>query len=128
LEFYAAETRVGGSFSPEQLGAIDAATNCVDAIDDSQKVRVREVLHQFLNQPTAMTRLRAALVADEIPLTDGEIAAIREVREARNDFQHGDPWTDPTEESLELAKAFVNRVLAYKGTLLARMGADQPAE
>jgi hypothetical protein len=41
-----------------------------------QKGRVKEVLHQLLNQPTAVARLRAALVADGIPFTDGELAFV----------------------------------------------------
>jgi hypothetical protein len=56
--------------------ALDTAIQAVNAITDSQKGRVKEVLHQFLNQPTAMARLRAALVADGIPFTDGELAFV----------------------------------------------------
>lgn len=115
LEFYSAGTAVGGELDDETRDKLIAAVPSL-ALSDAQAGRVVEVFKQFLNMPSAMDRLRAALDRDRIPYSDGDIRALRAIRRPRTQAQHGDPPVAPSEEDLEHARGVVSRVLAYAGS------------
>jgi len=120
LEFYTAGAKLPATFDRRLMGKVVAAASSVPGLMDAQADRFGKVLRQFLNMPDAMVRLEHCLKRDEIPFTDAGLAAIRRVREPRSAAQHGRPWTDPTEEDLELSLGFLNRVLGYWGDSLTR--------
>jgi len=116
LEFYSAGTTVGGEFDAETRERLIEAVPSLD-LSDAQSNRVIEVFKQFLNMPSAMDRLRAALDRDRIPYSDRDIGALRAIRRPRTQAQHGDPPSAPSEEELEHARGVVTRVLAYWGSI-----------
>lgn len=127
IEFYAAGAEPALGFSTDDMKALRSALRRATGKDGSplvltteQRQRVDDVLG-YLNEPSLKMRLRAALAADGVPFTEDEIKALWRARTARNYFVHGKSREEPDENDLDLARAFVNRLLVWWGRS-ARIG------
>lgn len=121
IEFYAGGTKPSPSFSAVQLRALRKALRAATtregaplALTSAQKQRLNGQMGR-LNEPSLKQRLRAALSLDGVPSTEGEITAVWRVRTARNNFVHGQSRDEPDDDDLDVARAFVNRLLVWWG-------------
>jgi hypothetical protein len=123
IEFYTAGSRARRLFRPEELTWVEkTVANSLpqDALTSEQQARVRHVLRE-LNSPPLLTRLRAALDRDGVPVSGGDIALLQRLRRLRNDAVHGRSTELPTNEELAHAISIVGRMLLFR---LARLRAD----
>jgi len=113
IEFYAAKApKPPAIFSKQDRGRIrDALINL--GLTGPQVERI-PVMLEAANQPPLLLRLRQALQRDGVPFSDEEIEVLSRLREHRNDFVHGRTREDPAPNDLDLAKALVNRMLAFR--------------
>lgn len=65
-------------------------------------------------------RLRAAVTADDLDLTDDELGLLRKMRDRRNDVLHGRERRDPEPDELSCAIELVGRLLASRIQRLPR--------
>jgi hypothetical protein len=111
LEFYVSGVSVDQLFTkPERRAVLKRATEGLEGV---QLERTREVVGR-LNEAPLLVRLRAALEQDGVPCTVGEFKLLRELRQLRNDFVHGESRNLPSEADLRYAKAIVNRMLVHR--------------
>lgn len=134
IEFYAAGSKPSLAFSGEQIKAFRTAVRSARgrdgaplALTSEQRKRLNDLLGS-LNEPSLKQLLRAALSSDGLPHTESEIAAVWRVRTARNNFVHGRSRDEPGEDDLDLARAFVNRLLVWWGRSgrIQTQAANQP--
>jgi hypothetical protein len=110
-EFYVSGVSVDQLFTkPERRAVQNRATEGLEGV---QLQRAREVVGR-LNEAPLLVRLRAALDQDGVPCTEGELTLLRDLRQLRNDFVHGESRNLPSEADLRYAKAIVNRMLVYR--------------
>ncbi len=118
VEFYVSGTTVPGMFSDVELKAAVAALTGL-GLSDSQRDRLRDVIGSANSAPL-FVRLRAALDGDDVPYSEEELSTLKRLRAFRNDIVHGRAKSDPARNDLEMAKAFVNRMLAFGGAAALR--------
>lgn len=92
----------------EVAHAIDAA-----ALEPMKRQRLTDVLARA-NEPPLRVRLLAALDADRVPYSNAEMDRLWRLRELSNDALHGRSRGEPEVDDLDLAKGFVNRMLAFR--------------
>jgi hypothetical protein len=113
IEFYAAKApKPPAVFSKDDRGRVRNALTKL-GLTGPQLERIPAML-EAANQPPLLVRLRNAMERDEVPFSDEEIEVLSRLREHRNDFVHGRTRADPASNDLELAKALVNRMLAFR--------------
>jgi hypothetical protein len=124
IEFYTARSRVTRLFPTKLLASIEKRVfdSLPPDVTSDQRARVTQVLGE-LNSPPLLTRLRAALDRDGVPMSDGDIALLQRLRRLRNDAVHGRSSVLPTREELDHAISIVSRMLLFR---LARLRADTP--
>lgn len=108
LEFYAGSTAVTYGFTKAERRAL---TKVASSFDVQKRERVN-LLISGLNQAPLLTRVRAQLSADAVPVTEGDMAMLKRVRDQRNDIVHGRA-TGADEQDLERAVALLARILSY---------------
>lgn len=118
VEFYVSGTTVPVMFSDAELKAAVAALAGL-GLSDSQRDRLRDVIGSANSAPL-FVRLRAALDGDDVPYSEEELSTLKRLRAFRNDIVHGRAKSDPARNDLEMAKAFVNRMLAFRGAAALR--------
>jgi hypothetical protein len=111
IEYYAAEASVPTMFSNTELELLRAALPA--GLSNLQRERALEGV-AALNSPPLMTRLRAALTADGVPVSDGELGLLQRLRKLRNKVVHGRSVETPENEELEHAMSIVSRMLTYR--------------
>jgi hypothetical protein len=112
IEYYAARTKVPRLFSHAELDAIGVSLEAAD-LSEMQAIRAREAVAS-MNTPPLLTRLRAAVAADGVPISDQEIALLQRLRRLRNDAVHGRGSATPELEEIEHAVSVVSRMLAFR--------------
>jgi hypothetical protein len=112
IEYYAARTKVPKLFSAEELQVLDHALRAAD-LSAIQATRAREQVAS-LNSPPLLTRLRAALDADDVPVSEEEVSLLQRLRKLRNHAVHGRGSVLPEVEELEHAVSVVSRMLAFR--------------
>jgi hypothetical protein len=118
LEFYVSGVSIDQLFTkPERRAVRKRATEGLEGV---QLQRTREVVGR-LNEAPLLVRLRAALEQDGVPCTEGELTLLRELRQLRNDFVHGESRNLPSEADLRYAKAIVNRMLVHRLSRLCQL-------
>jgi hypothetical protein len=121
IEFYVAGTDVNLAFAPNHVAALSKALrgaieaeNTLQALTAAQRQRIDDMLGK-LNEPSLKQQLLAALASDGVPFTKDEITRVWRIRNARNNFVHGKSRDEPDDDDLDLARAFVNRLLVWWG-------------
>lgn len=111
IEFYVAGVYSDELFDKHQRSAIRA--RALNGLEGAQRERVEHVL-AMLNQLPLMARLRLAIKADHVPITEAEIALLARVRKIRNGLVHGRSSEERREEDVKYAIALVNRMLVCR--------------
>ncbi|MEW5992058.1 MAG: hypothetical protein AB1736_12030 [Chloroflexota bacterium] len=112
VEFYASATKLPDALTPAELEQVRAAMSGLEVPDGVRK-RLSEVL-AMTNQPPLLERLVAALEADAVPYSQSEIDALWRLRKLRNKALHGAKRGKAEKNDLEIAYAFVNRMLVFR--------------
>lgn len=76
-------------------------------------VRLDQLLGQ-INEPSLRMKLRAAIAADGVPITESEVALLNELRDSRNDAVHGRATVVPDPERIDHAVSVVARMLLHR--------------
>ncbi|HLX33802.1 MAG TPA: hypothetical protein VKR30_01020 [Candidatus Limnocylindrales bacterium] len=113
VEFYASATKTPDVLTRTELKSVESAIDALPLGDHARK-RLSDVL-AMTNQPPLLDRLHAALEADQVPFSAGEIDALWRLRKFRNKALHGSERGTPDKNDLEIAYAFVNRMLVFRG-------------
>jgi len=111
IEFYAAGVKVPPLFTKAELDSLRGAVPM--DLADEKTARVRLMIDR-LNEPPATTRLRAALVADGVRLSESEFELLGVIRALRNKILHGKERELPSEDQLTQALSLVNRMLLFR--------------
>jgi hypothetical protein len=111
IEFYVANTKLPGLFSPTDMKAIRAVLPA--GLSQIQLERL-EVRLAELNAPPLLARLAAALEEDEVPISRGEISLLQHLRHLRNAAVHGRTADVPRADELERATSIISRMLAFR--------------
>jgi hypothetical protein len=114
VEFYASATKMPDVLTKAELKSVEDAIDDLRLADDKRK-RLGDVL-AMTNQPPLLDRLLAALEADHVPYSAGEIDALWRLRKFSNKALHGSERGTPAKNDLDLAYAFVNRMLVFRGS------------
>lgn len=112
IEFYASETGVSKLFSRTKLAEVEAALTALD-LTEAQRQRLSERV-KTANEAPLLIRLRRTLERDGVPFSDAEIEVLRRLRDRRNDVVHGRGRGEPIADDLDMAKGFVNRMIAFR--------------
>jgi hypothetical protein len=112
IEFYAAGTPMPGLFPKPAKQRLRQTIEALE-LTEPQRARIPAML-EAANQAPLLLRLREALRRNRVPFSDEEIEVLRRLRDHRNAFVHGKTREDPDSNDLDLAKAIVNRMLAFR--------------
>ncbi len=111
IEYYVAEASVPTMFNDTELELLRAALPA--GLSDLQHERALAGI-AALNSPPLMTRLRAALISDGVPVSDEELGLLQRLRKMRNKTVHGRVAETPETEQLDYAVSVVSRMLSYR--------------
>lgn len=120
IEFYSSQIKVAGDFTKSEIRQIRKdAVKSIPQADDAKRNRVADVLG-LLNQASLIMKFDLAMKEDGIVLSDEETAVLKNLRQTRNDFVHGNKITMPSDAEMLLARATVNRILVARIHRLAQ--------
>lgn len=111
IEFYAAGARPTKIFDKGEMRSMRAALETL-ALTEPQRDRLGDVIAR-VNELPLLARLRDVMNSDQVPFTDAELEALKNVRKARNDLVHGRSSGGAADEDLRAALSLVNRMLVY---------------
>lgn len=111
IEFYAGGTAAPKLFSQEQLQSL--ANGIPSWMNKDQRKRYTNILSSLNNAPL-FARLRVAIEADGVPVTESEIEVLSRLRKVRNPAQHGRESRPPDPDDLRRAWSIVARLLVYR--------------
>jgi hypothetical protein len=111
LEFYVSGVAPEKRFEKAEVKRIRRAMPA--DIDPELRKRALHLLEK-INDPPLMARLRETVRRDGVPLADGELSLLRELRDARNDAVHGRTPDLPAREDVDHAVSVVSRMLLYR--------------
>jgi hypothetical protein len=114
VEFYASATKMPAALTKAELKSVEDAIDVLRLSGDKRK-RLGDVL-AMTNQPPLLDRVLTALKADRVPYSAGEIDALWRLRKFRNKALHGSERGTPDKNDLDLAYAFVNRMLVFRAS------------
>lgn len=120
IEFYSSQIKVVSSFTKTETKRIRKdAIQSLGEEDEKKKSRVTDVLG-MLNQASLIMKFDLAMKEDGVILADEETKVLKDLRETRNNFVHGNDVTIPTEAEMLLARTVVNRLLVARVLRLTR--------
>jgi hypothetical protein len=111
VEFYVGDRGPAELFSEDEIAAV--ARGAIATLGDEQAQRVRDVLRNFLNQPSIMTRLRLVLSDDHVPVRREDFAVLKRWRRHRNRAVHG-AATVREHSDIDRALALPSRAMAHR--------------
>jgi hypothetical protein len=111
IEFYASGLTVPSLFSDQEASAVRGALNTL-VLRPDQRQRVNDFFGT-INEAPLMVRVPAALTADHVPFNEEDMVVLGRLRTQRNDALHGRQRGRPTVSDLDMARGFVNRMLAF---------------
>ncbi len=111
LEFYVSGVAPERRFEKAQVKRIRRAIPA--DIDPELRKRALQLLEK-INDPPLMAKLRETVRRDGVPLAEGELSLLRDLRDARNDAVHGRTPDLPAREDVDHAVSVVSRMLLYR--------------
>ena len=111
LEFYVSGVAPEKRFEKAEVKRIRHAIPA--DIDPELRNRALHLLEK-INDPPLMAKLRETVRRDGIPLAEGELSLLRDLRDARNDAVHGRTPDLPAREDVDHAVSVVSRMLLYR--------------
>lgn len=111
LEFYVSGVAPERRFEKAQVKRIRRAVPA--DIDPELRKRALQLLEK-INDPPLMAKLRETVRRDGVPLAEGELSLLRDLRDARNDAVHGRTPDLPAREDVDHAVSVVSRMLLYR--------------
>jgi hypothetical protein len=97
-------------FSKDELTAAGDALRSAQTWSTLQAARIEDLVGG-LNNPPILTKIRAALKADQIEVVEAEFDSLAATRSMRNGLEHGRSLTGAQYRALDLAVAVANRII-----------------
>jgi hypothetical protein len=111
IEFYVGGTSVPSLFERDDLQQL--RDECPAWLDPQQRERYVHLIDSLNNVPL-FVRLRAAVEAGGVPVSEAEFDLLSRLRRVRNPAQHGKERRLPDQHDLRRAWSIVARMLVYR--------------